>query len=322
VTGWTIFFMVLLRIAIGWHFFYEGVWKLVQDDWRATSYLVASSGPFRDIFRWMVDDVDGRRALTSEDMKARLDRRCKKLVRHYGVRDDDLKKKIQGHTDRLKNDGQLKDSVPAIYGNQDFQQQREDYLTLLDEIKAQEEKLGTTDYDKERLTDMYGRKARAKAAILKRAEAPLRTLDRFVQQKMDIEKLGRGAPPGEPSPTWLIDISNMWALTLVGVCLMLGLLTRLASLGGIGLLCLYYFAMPPFPGLPESPMAEGHYLIINKNLIEMIALLMIATSRIGCWGGIDAWIASRRASRKAKATQACCSSSCPTACGCQGPSNA
>jgi thiosulfate dehydrogenase [quinone] large subunit len=40
------------------------------------------------------------------------------------------------------------------------------------------------------------------------------------------------------------------------------------------LLALYYLAHPPFPGLPQGP-AEGSYWIVNKNLIEIAALLVI-----------------------------------------------
>jgi hypothetical protein len=45
--------------------------------------------------------------------------------------------------------------------------------------------------------------------------------------------------------------------------------------------------MPPFPGLPDNPKAEGHYLFINKNIIEMLALLALATTTSGRWVGLD-----------------------------------
>jgi hypothetical protein len=32
---------------------------------------------------------------------------------------------------------------------------------------------------------------------------------------------------------------------------------------------------------------EGHYYFVNKNLIEMLALLVLATTRSGCWLGLD-----------------------------------
>ena len=49
-----------------------------------------------------------------------------------------------------------------------------------------------------------------------------------------------------------------------------------------------YFSMPPWPGLPANPKAEGHYLFVSKNLIELIACLVIATTPSGHWIGLDA----------------------------------
>jgi thiosulfate dehydrogenase (quinone) large subunit len=55
--------LVVLRTLIGWHFLYEGYFKLmlpgwtrggqVLGDWSAAGYLRASSGPFGDFFRGM-----------------------------------------------------------------------------------------------------------------------------------------------------------------------------------------------------------------------------------------------------------------------------
>jgi hypothetical protein len=44
----------------------------------------------------------------------------------------------------------------------------------------------------------------------------------------------------------------------------------------------------PFPWLPVSPKAEGNYLFVNKNVIEMLALLVLATLPTGRWFGFDA----------------------------------
>ena len=44
------------------------------------------------------------------------------------------------------------------------------------------------------------------------------------------------------------DLVTMWGLTLVGLFLILGLFTRLASLAGIGFILLFYLATPPFIG--------------------------------------------------------------------------
>lgn len=72
----------------------------------------------------------------------------------------------------------------------------------------------------------------------------------------------------------IVDFCNIWGLIFIGLALMLGLFTRIAGLAGALLLCMYYVANPPFT-LPDS-MKEGTYMIIDKNLIEMTALIFIA----------------------------------------------
>ena len=63
-----------------------------------------------------------------------------------------------------------------------------------------------------------------------------------------------------------------------------------------GFLLMTYFASPPWPWLPTPPNNEGNYLFVNKNLIEMFALLALATTASGRWFGVDAlihWIVRR-----------------------------
>lgn len=95
----------------------------------------------------------------------------------------------------------------------------------------------------------------------------------------------------------IVDQLNMWGLTLVGVCLMLGLATRLAALGGIALVALYYAANPPtLQGFSWVPM-EGHYLLVNKNLVELLALavvLVLPATSMGLDGLIGALLHRRR----------------------------
>ena len=48
----------------------------------------------------------------------------------------------------------------------------------------------------------------------------------------------------------------------------------------------FYLAMPPLPGVPAIPGPE-HSFIVNKNLIEVFALLAIAALPSGIWFGLD-----------------------------------
>jgi thiosulfate dehydrogenase [quinone] large subunit len=88
----------------------------------------------------------------------------------------------------------------------------------------------------------------------------------------------------------LLDNANlitMYGLTIVGVLLILGLFTRLASLAGIGFILLFYLCNPPFVGYFYSIPTEGSYLIVNKNLVELSALFVILVTGSGRFAGLD-----------------------------------
>jgi uncharacterized membrane protein YphA (DoxX/SURF4 family) len=253
-----------------------------------------------------VDDPDGLRRLTPESVKQRVQERFDKLAGFYGLTEEQrkpitemVKKFVEGKAD------QDPECVDAIFADRDFCNQLENYKEFLGKIAVQEKALflydrkaepGNTPYNAERWVYDSGKKAAARQALLARAEGPIRAVEAAVLDARTVEQMAEGPPPHEKSQTAFSDWANMIGLTAVGVCLMLGLFTRLAALGGISLLCLYYFCMPPWPGLPEGP-SEGHYLIVNKNMIEAIALAVIATSGVGRWAGLDAFTSAwRRAS--------------------------
>lgn len=155
--------LALMRIAIGWHFLYEGVVKLLDGNWTAAGYLQASTGPLAGVFRWMAAD---------------------------------------------------------------------------------------------------------------------------------------------PTIMKVVDQLNIWGLVLVGACLMLGLLTRFAAISGMGLLALYYAANPPLFQAAAPGATEGHYLLVNKNLVELLALavvLVLPANHLGLDGLLFGW---RRKKTAAKADAA------------------
>ena len=91
----------------------------------------------------------------------------------------------------------------------------------------------------------------------------------------------------DPTVLNLINLSNKVGLTLIGLGLITGTLTRIASASGILLLLMYYFATPPFIGYTYSVPMEGSYLIVNKNLIEALALLVLIVFPTGRILGLD-----------------------------------
>ena len=89
-----------------------------------------------------------------------------------------------------------------------------------------------------------------------------------------------------PGVLQVVDVINIWGLILVGLGLMLGMLSRYAAIGGIVLLAFYYTANPPFISSTGAYL-EGHYVWIDKNLIELIALVVLLLIPTGHFIGLD-----------------------------------
>ncbi|MCL2330230.1 MAG: hypothetical protein FWC56_02905 [Phycisphaerae bacterium] len=311
--------MVVLRIAIGWHFLYEGIYKIKSGTFSSTPYLMASAGPLRDTYRSMVYDVDGIKrigivldkngnvtAMSPQYQLKELDEKCKLISQHYDLdaKQKDALKKIQ--EDRIKQ-------VEEIYAAEDLVPQADCYVRLCQQV-AKEEKHQEPKYLQQRLEYNQGKVNKARGELLARVEKPKKGLDASILLQREgcpltnaqqakgplpmayatgfpwslLTKLGINFKA--PSLTKWQDLGMMFGLCVLGACLILGLFTRLAALGAAVFLVMFYTSMPPFPWVMEVPPLEGHYWFVNKNLIELIACLMIASSLCGRWFGLDAFI--------------------------------
>jgi uncharacterized membrane protein YphA (DoxX/SURF4 family) len=103
----------------------------------------------------------------------------------------------------------------------------------------------------------------------------------------------------------LVDAVNIGGQVLIGLLLITGTLTRAASLAGIGLLLLYYLANPPLVGVGLAVPADGHYLVVDRNLIELLTLAFLAALPLTALPGVDRWFLRRRraALDEARATE-------------------
>jgi thiosulfate dehydrogenase [quinone] large subunit len=96
-----------------------------------------------------------------------------------------------------------------------------------------------------------------------------------------------------PTTLAVVDQLNIWGLILIGLGLILGVLARPACIFGILLLTAYYLSHPPFYGLRYAAPSEGSYLIVNKNLIELISLAVLFVFPSSRYIGIDRLIFGR-----------------------------
>lgn len=107
---------------------------------------------------------------------------------------------------------------------------------------------------------------------------------------------------GASAGPW-IDLAVPIGLVLVGLSLMLGIFTRLGCWGAILMLALFYLSAIPLTGAPV-PGQEGEYILVSKNLIELVAVAVILTFRTERIAGLDLLRPSARTSSAASPTAA------------------
>ena len=296
-------FLVLLRIVIGWHFLYEGTQKILSTPegkasvlarvfpetdgppFSSEGYLRASTGPLAPVFRSLVPDVDSREKLKLESVKAAMADEMARVDVHFGF---DAKQKADAKKVYDKSVGDAEDWYKSVENAEKIKK----YLAELDEIEAVERNPSAMSYEQANAW-----------ADRKTAEADRRALGKTVDSWVDslrdglvavaksdpkrFESVGPYVPGAGITLLKVIDLLTIYGLTAVGLCLMLGLCTPLAALGGAAFLAGFYFSMPPWPGLPEG-IVEGHYRYVNKNLVELVACLALASTPSGLWIGLDA----------------------------------
>jgi len=85
-----------------------------------------------------------------------------------------------------------------------------------------------------------------------------------------------------------MDYAVMFGLTAIGLCLVLGFCTRLACLAGAAFLVNVVLTTWPVPGVyPPIPSIAGNFMFVSKDVVELVALLVLALVPAGRWGGLD-----------------------------------
>ncbi len=297
-------FIVLLRVAIGWHFLHEGAEKVRstfgdgKEPFSAEIYLRNANGPFAPYFRRMIPDVDSLAQLDPDQLKAQWTSDVSRISRHFGFNPEDQKKAQTILDENLQ-------WATYWFNDKENAEKLEKYEHDVREVERTELNPESLSYQKERASDgRRGLEADRRALI-----APLiehrKELRDAIAKLASADQLKSAGSPGVPMTG--LDVINrltMFGLVAIGVCMIAGLFTPLAAVSAAAFLAMIYLAMPPLPGLPPNPKAEGNYLFVSKNLVEMLACLVIATTPSGHWVGFDALLFGARRRRRLAAREA------------------
>jgi uncharacterized membrane protein YphA (DoxX/SURF4 family) len=92
----------------------------------------------------------------------------------------------------------------------------------------------------------------------------------------------------------MVDFTVTWGMILIGLSLFLGFSDRIASLAGMALIALFWLANPPLTALDFGVPHEGNYLIVDKNLVEFLALLVLSLFSTGKYLGLSHLLKNKR----------------------------
>jgi uncharacterized membrane protein YphA (DoxX/SURF4 family) len=310
--------LVALRLCLGCHFLYEGVWKIKHaDEFTAEPFLTQAKGPISGLFYAMASDQSGRQHLTLETRKdkdgnlydcidsgpvaARYQEIQTNLLNylHPGpTGSDEANKRFE--TFKAQSDVTLrkfKESLDEYLSDKDVVAAVKAYFQSLDRFESDPEKGQSAPFQQERRWNrMMELRGEAKVWINELQDRENAYLSALRDDMNDEQRAMVTTLPGSWKPwTWtrmqLINFAVTYGLTAIGLCLMLGFFTRLSALGGAAFMCFVVMTQPAWPLIypPDLPQL-GHALLINKDFIEMMALLVVASSAVGRWGGLDFFV--------------------------------
>lgn len=273
--------LVLLRVGIGWHFLYQGVTKLTDPDFSSRGYISQAKGPLAPRYLALIPDYWGRERLDAERVLAGWQSQRERAQAHFGYGEAQ-----QRQADKILA---LRKFQLTTY----LEENREaidEYLAGLDRWQEAEQdpRYNRVAFQQQRIIDekkkLWGQAQGWLAEVDRLSEAWDQDLDRLATA----EQRTRGPLPQSPSQLERIDRLTIFSNVAIGACLIVGLCTRFAALGGAAFLLTLILSQWPWPTVyPPDPPAAGKSFLVNKEVVEMLGLVAIAATPVGRWGGLD-----------------------------------
>lgn len=308
--GWQprVFVLLLLRLAIGWHFLFEGLHKLhsftLADEEKAFTsarYFSAGDGPVAEMMRkkYIADPEKVYTERLAKKKPVTAAEFAKLSVAEQAELCPDAVAELLAAEDAAKALAAKAKYAAWVYGADkreakvnlvtgDIPMSADQRLSVIavvqrafDELAAREDEGFGRGYglETDRRKKLYTDLSKAKADLAA-------DIEKFIAE---LRKDG-GLPPLADKEKEIKGLDRLaaWGITAIGAGLLLGLLTKLWCVAGFGFLVTIYLSSPPWPWLPPQPPSEGNPLFINRNAIEALALLVILAHPTGKWLGLDA----------------------------------
>jgi uncharacterized membrane protein YphA (DoxX/SURF4 family) len=306
--------LVILRLTLGCHFLYEGVWKIDHaEKFSAKPFLTQAKGPMAPLFYAMVPDLYGKERLKIEEVSDKDGKKSREISGecYLTVWKDLLDRATDYYSlsaDQAKEAGKVYDQFAKglkVYLGDNLDE-IEGYFNSLERFETAELKdSNRAAYQEKRLWDRQQTLRGEADGWLNELDAMGTKYQWALWDLLDADQKAKGSlslkaigpdklPVGLPFVRGrgdLVDKAVTYGLGAIGLCLVLGLCTRLACLGGAAFMFSVLLTQPPWPTIyPPFPEVVGHSMGVDKNFVEMVALLLLATTAAGRWGGLDLFL--------------------------------
>ncbi len=269
--------LVGLRLVTGWHFYKEGIKKYKDPDFTSKYFLIESKGPLAPLFHDLIPDRFGTATLDRKATIAKWQDYQSRLAKAFGFDDQQqaaAKKEFAGRRQQLNK--YLDGLGPDL---------EEHFLEVERWREASRQPVASVAFQTQRLWEQEKALTQKSAGWVKGVQAI--SAD-FQADLIGLAKKGQRAAitPLVPasSKTW-VDHAVTGVTVGVGVLLLLGLFTRLASLVGAGFLCSVLATQPFWAAGAE--LSYAYY-----QLVEVFVLLLLAATRAGRFWGLDFFVSN------------------------------
>lgn len=331
ITGLACFFLVALRMVIGWHFFIEGAFKVnshrigktsTNTPWTSEGFFREGYGPAAKWTRELlqIDEAHNLERFTIGEsgllhaQAGDWDRYFESFVAHYQFTDDQrqsAKASFEDHKAKLVR--WLSGTTPTptkanlVWGQVELQMtvpqriaQIQERQKQVAEIMQNQRPAFGNDVDQKRLVTLKAEIATMLADLNKEYERRVTEMRDDLAKLLSDEQKKLGPIPESKRKTrvQILDQFVMWSQLVLGFFLLAGLFNRFSCLLLAAFLLHVTLIAPALPYAPRPPGATGHYLYIDLYIIELIALLALAAIPTSRWFGLDALLSAMWLRRK------------------------
>ncbi len=268
--------LVALRVGIGWHFYMEGATKVRGQNFSSVGFLNAAKGPLADEFQAMIWDHDGKIRLDSKRMEALIDSASESAKKHFAYTDEQLKD-VSETTERTKS------KLTEVYSDASSDVQK--YLASQERLERME---SSKMYS---VSSLSGQRDKVKSELLSSVKPTMDSVDavitQFEQRLNDIanstqkDSVGRFQivrPESSLLSTQAVDKIIPIFDMVIGILLIIGLLTPIASIAGD---CSWSASC-----CRRCLVTLAHNRL-NFQAVEALAMFALAGTDAGRYAGLD-----------------------------------